>query len=62
MLHRITNMRLLRRGGVEAHTDMLAAGRGELRKVLVEIVREAVARGWVDAGKAGWRSWRGDAC
>jgi hypothetical protein len=55
-------MRLLRRGGVEAHTDMLAAGRGELRKVLVEIVREAVARGWVDAGKAGWRSWRGDAC
>jgi hypothetical protein len=34
---------------------MLAAGRGELRKALAEVVREAVARGWVDAGKAeGW--------
>ncbi len=42
-------------GRVEAHTDMPAARRGELRKVLAEIVREAVARGWVDAGKAeGW--------
>ena len=34
---------------------MLAAGRGKLRKALAEVVREAVARGWVDAGKAeGW--------
>ncbi len=34
---------------------MLAAGRGELRKALAEVIREAVARGWVDAGKAeGW--------
>jgi hypothetical protein len=42
-------------GRVEAHTDMLAVGRGELRKALAEIVREAVARGWVGAGKAeGW--------
>ena len=40
---------------VEATADMLAAGRGELRKALAEVVREAVARGWVDAGKAeGW--------
>jgi hypothetical protein len=34
---------------------MLAAGREELRKALAEIVRKAVARGWVYAGKAeGW--------
>ncbi len=34
---------------------MLTAGREELRKALAEVVREAVARGWVDAGKAeGW--------
>jgi hypothetical protein len=34
---------------------MLAAGREELRKALAEVVREAVARGWVYAGKAvGW--------
>jgi hypothetical protein len=34
---------------------MLAAGRGELRKALAEAVRDALARGWVDAGKAdGW--------
>jgi hypothetical protein len=34
---------------------MLAAGRGKLRKAIAEVVREAVARGWVDAGKAeGW--------
>ncbi len=34
---------------------MLTAGRGELRKAIAEVVREAVARGWVDAGKAnGW--------
>jgi hypothetical protein len=40
---------------VEATADTLAAGRGELRKALAEVVREAVARGWVDAGKAeGW--------
>jgi len=37
---------------VWATTDELAAGREELRKALAEIVREAVARGWVDAGKA----------
>ncbi len=34
---------------------MLAAGREELRKALAEVVREAVARGWVDAGEA--ESW-----
>ena len=40
---------------VYAYTDVLAAGREELRKALAEIVREAIARGWVDAGKAeGW--------
>jgi hypothetical protein len=40
---------------VIATTDKLAAGREELRKALAEIVREAVARGWIDAGKAeGW--------
>jgi hypothetical protein len=34
---------------------MLAAGRGELRKALAEVVREAVARGWVYAGRTeGW--------
>jgi hypothetical protein len=34
---------------------MLAAGREELRKALAEVVREAVTRGWVYAGKAeGW--------
>ncbi len=34
---------------------MLAARRGELRKALAEVVREALARGWVYAGKAeGW--------
>jgi hypothetical protein len=37
---------------VKAATDRLAAGREELRKALAEIVREAVARGWVDADKA----------
>ena len=31
---------------------MLAAGREELRKALAEVVRETVARGWVDADKA----------
>ncbi len=40
---------------VYVSTDMLAAGREELRKAIAEIVREAVARGWVDAGKVeGW--------
>ncbi len=38
---------------VIATTDKLAAGREELRKALAEIVREAIARGWVDAGWAG---------
>ena len=37
---------------VEATTDMLAAGRKELRDALAEIVREVIARGWVDADKA----------
>jgi hypothetical protein len=37
---------------VEATADMLAVGREELRKALAEVVREAVARGWVYAGKA----------
>ena len=37
---------------VTAATDVLAAGRKELRDALAEIVREAVARGWVEAGKA----------
>ncbi len=40
---------------IKAATDMLAAGREELRNALAEIVREAIARGWVDVGKAeGW--------
>jgi hypothetical protein len=37
---------------VIAPTDMLAAGREELRKVPAEFIREAVARGWVYAGRA----------
>ncbi len=37
---------------VVATTDRLAAGREELRKALAEIVREAVARGWINADKA----------
>jgi tetratricopeptide (TPR) repeat protein len=37
---------------VRAYTDMLAAGREELRKAIAKIVKEAVARGWIDAGKA----------
>ena len=37
---------------VTAATDVLAAGHKELRDALAEIVREAVARGWVEAGKA----------
>ncbi len=37
---------------VEATTDKLAAGHVELRDALAEFVREALARGWIDAGKA----------
>jgi hypothetical protein len=37
---------------VYAYTDVLAAGHEKLRKALAEIVREAVARGWVDEKKA----------
>ena len=37
---------------VIGYTDMLAAGHEGLRKALAEIVREAVARGWVDEKKA----------
>ncbi len=37
---------------IEVTTDRLAAGREELRKALAEIVRAAVEKGWVDAGKA----------
>ncbi len=37
---------------VVAYTDKLAAGRRELREAVAGIVREALARGWVDAGKA----------
>jgi len=40
---------------VRAYTDMLAAGREELRKALAKIVKRAVENGWVDANKAeGW--------
>jgi hypothetical protein len=37
---------------VVATTDMLAAGREELRNALAEIVRKAVERGWMDEKKA----------
>jgi len=37
---------------VKAYTDMLAAGRGELREALVKIVETARSNGWVDADKA----------
>jgi hypothetical protein len=37
---------------VRATTDKLAAGHEKLRKALAEIVREAAARGWIDAGRA----------
>jgi hypothetical protein len=33
---------------VEATADMLAAGRGKLRKALAKVVRMAIARGWVE--------------
>jgi hypothetical protein len=40
---------------VEAYTDMLAAGRKELRNAIAEIVEAARGKDWVDAGKAeGW--------
>ncbi len=37
---------------VEATTDKLATGRKELRDAIADIVREALVKGWVDAGKA----------
>ncbi len=37
---------------VRATTDMLAAGREELRKALAEVVKTAIKNGWVDAGRA----------
>jgi cytosine/adenosine deaminase-related metal-dependent hydrolase len=37
---------------IEVTTDKLAAGRVELRNALAEVVRGALARGWVDANKA----------
>jgi hypothetical protein len=45
---------------VQAYTDALAAGCGELRKALAEVVREAATRGWVGEKRAegGSRSWR----
>ncbi|MCC6035731.1 MAG: hypothetical protein LM559_01595 [Pyrobaculum sp.] len=40
---------------IQVTTSMLATGHEELRNALAEIVREAIARGWVDVGKAeGW--------
>jgi len=40
---------------IQVTTGMLATGHEELRNALAEIVREAIARGWVDVGKAeGW--------
>ena len=40
---------------VRAYTDVLAAGREELRKALAKIVKRAVESGWVDENKAeGW--------
>jgi hypothetical protein len=49
---------------VRVTTNMLAAGREELRRALAEIRQKAVENGWVDAGKAeGWlESWRRAAC
>jgi hypothetical protein len=46
-----------RKGGegkwrVKATTNKLATGREELRDALAEIVRAALAKGWVDAGRA----------
>ncbi len=40
---------------VKVATDMLAAGREELRNALAEVVRGAMEKGWVETGKAeGW--------
>jgi hypothetical protein len=40
---------------VVATTDKLAAGREELRNAIAEIVRESIARGWVETRRAeGW--------
>jgi hypothetical protein len=40
---------------VKVATDMLAAGREELRKAIAEVVRRAMEKGWVEASKAeGW--------
>ncbi|MCC6035699.1 MAG: hypothetical protein LM559_01435 [Pyrobaculum sp.] len=40
---------------IKAYTDMLAAGREELRNVLAKVVKEATAGGSMDANKAeGW--------
>ncbi len=40
---------------VYTYTDKLTAGREELREALAKIVRSAVEKGWVDAGRAeGW--------
>jgi hypothetical protein len=40
---------------VRAYTDILAAGRKVLRDALANIVKTALVKGWVDAGKAeGW--------
>ena len=54
------NAELKKMGGrdvwyVVATTDKLAAGREELRRALVEIIKAAVEKGWVDAGKV--ESW-----
>jgi len=38
---------------VVATTDMLAAGRRELRNAIADIVRKAVENGWVDTNRAG---------
>jgi hypothetical protein len=51
------NAEVKREGGegkwyVEATTDRLAVGRRELRDALAKIVRKALAKDWVDAGKA----------
>jgi len=40
---------------IRAYTDILAAGRKELRDALANIVKTALVKGWVDADKA--ESW-----
>ncbi len=37
---------------VQAYTDVLAAGRKELRRALAEVVKEAAKRGWVSGKRA----------